>query len=143
MGVLRDIWGAGFVQALPGTVVTGVTGALDITITADGTFTADYQALTTTASAAGGEGSLQIEGNGVDVAKGDFRPDGTVTFTDISSGAKIVTTAQVGGVQVPIPPSPVGGTLFSTSSSYTCSGGTMSITTTAFNSKPIVMNRVP
>jgi hypothetical protein len=109
-------------------VATGVSGAVSIEVAEDGTWTIDYDAWTINASlpTVGGEMSVTIDG--VDVSNGTFNDDGTYSFSGVSMGSTMTSTARVNGVDVPIPPVDRTSQTIGGIGSFTCAGDTLELT---------------
>ncbi|MBI4936430.1 MAG: hypothetical protein HY828_21335 [Actinobacteria bacterium] len=109
-------------------VATGVSGSVSIDVAEDGTWTLTYETWTLTASlpSVGGEMSVTIDG--VDVSTGTFQDDGTYSFSGVSMGTTITSSAVIDGVAVPIPPIDRSSQVVDGSGSFTCAGDELTLT---------------
>ena len=109
-------------------LAVAVSGSVVIVIAADGVWTISHNDWAVSLTSAG----LQIEmiGTGVDTGQGDFRDDGTFTFTDIAVGVTFDVSAMADGVPVAVPASATSPPRVTFGSgTYTCEGDLMRVGT--------------
>lgn len=114
-----------------------VTGTVTDTLGADGSRTTTYDNWGFTVTIAGGL-SGHVTFSGTDVGTAAFRPDGTLTFTDVSIGATVTVT--VNGLTVPMPSVDRAKSAASGAGTFTCSGQEMTVSIDG-SPTPFVMDR--